>query len=437
MQPLAVDSNVAEAVRLRANWMRMSACFGMMSSVAVVILSYTSSILRENGLGLTSSAVLYAAWLSSSIFLGGQATSMLGSKTTLMVGAALYCTNYACLVLAFVVESLGLITFLVVLGGLANGLGAGLLWTAQGVYFSQTAKAIAEAKGQRVEEVTGELAAPFAAWNLGSEVVLKIALGLVQQLLPDLEPLPWLMVFLIIGVSATVAMVGIETYATTSKVQSLGDRCKGFAKVWAMPELWLLSFMNFTFGMSAGLMNGEINAATSSDPNLGPQFVGFFGAGLSLIATFSQPMYLAITVASNKGIALALGSICFLTIPFGITAFTISTLGWGITMFYVAQGLGRGAYESTNRAVFADFFPGSLADPAFASVALQQALGFTASYTLQAILRNQLTDPEASPDLTSFVYIVTCLAIPIFPGYVIATSIRKNRALSGQTEETL
>jgi hypothetical protein len=47
---------------------------------------------------------------------------------------------------------------------------------------------------------------------------------------------------------------------------------------------------------------------------------------------------------------------------------------------YIAQGVGRGNFESTNKAVFADFFPGSKAEPAFANFVIWTGLSMSIGY---------------------------------------------------------
>merc|ERR1712224_1069917 len=58
--------------------------------------------------------------------------------------------------------------------------------------------------------------------------------------------------------------------------------------------------------------------------------------------------------------------------------------GWGIMIFYVLQGLGRGVYESTNKGIFADTFPGGKGIGAFANCMMQNTLSSTAGFVLGA-----------------------------------------------------
>merc|ERR1712224_848905 len=60
--------------------------------------------------------------------------------------------------------------------------------------------------------------------------------------------------------------------------------------------------------------------------------------------------------------------------------------GWGagIVIFYIFQGLGRGVYESTNKGIFADFFPGEQSVGAFANCILQNTFASTVTFLIGA-----------------------------------------------------
>ena len=49
---------------------------------------------------------------------------------------------------------------------------------------------------------------------------------------------------------------------------------------------------------------------------------------------------------------------------------------------YIIQGIGRGNFESTNKAVFADFFPGAKAEAAFANFVIWSGLSMTIGYAI-------------------------------------------------------
>merc|ERR1712194_298975 len=79
---------------------------------------------------------------------------------------------------------------------------------------------------------------------------------------------------------------------------------------------------------------------------------------------------------------------------------------------YVLQGCGRAVYESTNRGIFADFFPGEKANGAFANQMLQSTLSFTLCFFFSAAL--------PIPVLAAIIFALAGIA---FPAYILATRI--------------
>merc|ERR1719343_367229 len=84
---------------------------------------------------------------------------------------------------------------------------------------------------------------------------------------------------------------------------------------------------------------------------------------------------------------LLFGSLCFVLI--GFLSFISAPdgrgpggWGWGIMVFYVLQGLGRGVYESTNKGVFGDTFPGEQGLGAFANCMVQNTFSSTVGFLL-------------------------------------------------------
>lgn len=60
--------------------------------------------------------------------------------------------------------------------------------------------------------------------------------------------------------------------------------------------------------------------------------------------------------------------------------------GWGLLIFSVLQGSGRAVYESTNKAIFSDFFNGADAQGAFANCFFQMSVASALCFLLQTVL---------------------------------------------------
>jgi len=69
----------------------------------------------------------------------------------------------------------------VLFGAAVGGVGAGLLWTAQGAYFKINANRYAKATGLSDEKANGKFSSTFAACYLGFEVLLKVAGSLIAK----------------------------------------------------------------------------------------------------------------------------------------------------------------------------------------------------------------------------------------------------------------
>merc|ERR1712071_641150 len=115
-----------------------------------------------------------------------------------------------------------------------------------------------------------------------------------------------------------------------------------------------------------------------------------------------------------------LGSVCF----FCIAMLSFATFpdgegpggwGWGIVVFYIFQGMGRGVYESTNKGIFADFFPGEKSVGAFANCMMQNTLASTIGYLMGL----------ASAD-KSEVWILLVCSIVTVPGLIMATKMKQS-----------
>merc|ERR1712023_164940 len=120
----------------------------------------------------------------------------------------------------------------------------------------------------------------------------------------------------------------------------------------------------------------------------------------------------------GKTPVVAAGSLCFLAMavlskigyPNGEG---IAGWGWGILIFHVLQGVGRGVYESTNKAIFADLFSGPLIAGAMANAMVQN----TASSTIGFIINSQ----GASKSLA---WLLLGFAIFNSPGLLIAKKLK-------------
>jgi MFS family permease len=203
--------------------------------------------------------------------------------------------------------------------------------------------------------------------------------------------------------------------------------------LWLSPEIWCLSFTNLTFGFCAGYMNGFVNGSFAKpSPTFGAGSLGTLLATTSLVATLASPMFGFLSQRAGKGLTISIGAACFAAIPASILLATPDKRNgyWGAALIslYILQGMARAVYESTNKAVFADFFPDDKSPPAFAKCMMQNSTAFFASF----ILQNTLTTEQKG----ALAWIVLALAACISPGYLAASKLRR-RASTGLTQSLL
>jgi len=391
--------------------------------VVAVQMAYATSVL-EHQIGYYASSSFYICWLLSCLCLGNVATRRLGSKRAIVCGALLLDVSFAmfaaCAALGGDGGQGGLYDALAITSFVAGGLAAGLFWTGEGAYFARSAELVAESSGLSLESCTSSLAATFAAWNLAEEVVAKLIVSTLQSQ----EVAEWIP--LALACAAALASTALMQAITEPLV--VGDaaaptllRCatvRETVALWGDPNLWLLSMTNFTFGFSGAFLNGKINADYTKT-ELSMSCIGLMMALTACTAALVQRPYRMLADRCGKGVVLCIGAVSFLSIPCLTLVLPMSNIRWWLSVFYLFQGLGRGAYESTNRAVFADFYPAPRSEAAFANVAMQQAAAFSLAFAAA---------PRLGTAGNSMVLMV--LASLIVPCFCLA-HLRRERSLVG------
>eukprot|EP00913_Durusdinium_trenchii_P016235 g15257.t1 len=179
---------------------------------------------------------------------------------------------------------------------------------------------------------------------------------------------------------------------------SLCAKALSAIRLWKDPKTFVLQCTNLTCGFAAAWLGGYIGRFILSKA-LSSEFIGFAGKGLKI----------------GKGPVVALGSLAFLLL--GVLSKFVGhpeTWGWGVLVFYVLMGIGRAVYESTNKAIFADFFPGEASAGAFANVFVFGTAASTAAFTLGA----------TSKDMVEL-QLLMVFAVLTVPGYLLASFIKR------------
>lgn len=145
-----------------------------------------------------------------------------------------------------------------------------------------------------------------------------------------------------------------------------------------------LTPQNMAFGMGTALVTLHVNRVVKTA--LGGSNVGYMAAiTVAVAAVFSALTPLSRFLFRTKLPVMLVGSSAFAAIA--VVAAVMSKqdlvkLHWALCFIYVLRGLGRGVYESANKAVVADFFGDGDRPSAFANVGLQAGLSSTIAYSV-------------------------------------------------------
>mmetsp|Transcript_48594 Transcript_48594/g.150487 ORF Transcript_48594/g.150487 Transcript_48594/m.150487 type:complete len:432 (+) Transcript_48594:56-1351(+) len=413
-----------DAAVLQANFWWMSVCFAVNHGTVTTPLVVATSLLGKN-VANVGNGTLYVFTLLSSLFVAAPLTSIVGLKGSLLLAMLFYCIyvgGFACAALFSGVQALTWFFFLA--GSVCGGLAAGVLWTAQGGYFANTASRIAEARGETREAVTGDLAGKFAFVYLLFEVGSKLAFSGLQGL--GLPPALIGFLFLAVGALALLGMTRVYKLTAQSPRVAILAKLGAVTSLWSDPLIWLLSPTNLTFGFCAAFMNGYVNGNFASQ-ELGKSVVGFLAAITAATAAVLAQLYGLTSTKFGKGPVIVFGAVCFLCIP--LCLFVLHCCGgwgWWLLILYFLQGSGRAVYESTNRAMFSDFFTGSATEGAFANCMFQSSLSFAISFFLQTAL---------SPNTLAAIVLVLASLTPLSYGGALA--LQKSRARKAARDELL
>lgn len=154
---------------LRSSFAFMSACFAVNHGLATVPLVLASSLL-EPRMSFIGMAVFYATATVSSLCVAVPLGAYLGPHLCMVAGMALFGAYVGGFALAICISASWLQWPLWLVASSAGGLAGGLVWTAQGTYYSAVAAALASATGKPAEVITGTLAGSFSFVFLSLEV---------------------------------------------------------------------------------------------------------------------------------------------------------------------------------------------------------------------------------------------------------------------------
>ena len=324
-------------------------------------------------------------------------------------------------------------------GAAIGGIGGGVLWTAQGSYFTQVSDIFAQQSQQDVKESTTYLAGIFAFIYLSEEVMLRTLSTFLMQF-----GFSWSTIFAVyssVAVVATLMMLLVKDYPTSdSSASTVWYKVTAAAQLlWNDPKMKYMIGLNAVFGFAGAFLNsyvnGEVVSVALNDQD--SKYVGILSGWLAAVAAVMSLVFSRVT---NKGAVLIGGALCFFGVAFPfIVQPNTEKMGWGtLILIYTLQGTGRATFEATLKATFADYFAFEK-EGAFANIILQNgissAIGYVLTFWLLCSKPSQYCveyRDSSLHDVLSFEVLVCGTAILAILGYWRASYLSKME--QGQAE---
>ena len=367
------------------NFVTMSALFSANHGCVVSCLALASS--RLGTTGAWQSGILMIAYAASSLLGATYAVKTLGARNALILGMGSYCLYVGCFFVATILgdEHPDQQERAAYLGAVLGGIGAGILWTAQGTYFGLASQEYSSQLRIPVATSNATMAGYHAFLYMSEELVMR----LLSSVLLEFEIASWETIFgiyTLVAVGSTLAMPCIYDYP---KLDSNNGGAFRKATVAAQllqddPKMKHMIGFNALFGFTSAFLNSYVNGqvlpVALNDPD--SKFVGVFSSTISVVAAIASLAFGKFgSNTANNSIILIVGALCFggVVLPFLIQP-DASHYGWVALMgIYSLHGIGRATFEGAWRSTFADYFAYEK-EGAFANIILQNGIASGVGY---------------------------------------------------------
>jgi len=375
--------------------------------------------------GLSSALFLYCAYIAS--FLVARETS----GTTKWVGA--------------------------ILGSVIGGFAAGYLWTAQGPFMQGASKLYApyikkegeeellpSSGGQddRSDEIAKKksnslLAAIFGFTYLVCEALMKVMSTYIPTKFSGGENTIYV-VFTILSVLCAFGMlfiVDLSEVAGTTKKRDESTSLREMLTVktteairllFTDSKMILLYPVQMAFGIAGSFVAYYANGVLVSQcVNDDTNYIGYFAALIAVVAGVCSPIFSFVTrkfLGGKKQYVMILGIVAFLCEMAVYMTYNLKKddLVRGeklcdvkpLVALYVVHGVGRGVWESTNKAVILDFFPND-AMAAFANVIVSSGLASTIGFFMYEFDKSLQDNPVVVTTITVVLCAISLVTYPI------------------------
>jgi MFS family permease len=282
----------------------------------------------------------------------------------MIVGMSMYCCYVGCFWIAVAFPSIAVVSALS--GAAVGGVGAGIIWTGQGSYFSQAAEEHALSMGCEWSSCTASLGGTFAFAYLLEETVLHLSSYFLLH-----WGVAWTTIFALyfaLAVLSTVSMVFVKNFPPSRKREGSDAFDSQWYKVTAALSLLLrdrkmpyLMGLNAAFGFAGAFINsfvsGEVLRIALDDTS--SKTVGLFVSWAAGVAAVASLFFGWFTHDHGKAPVMVFGNLMFIfvALPFIIRPELASWTWPLLLLIYTCQGFGRATFECAVKATFADLFP--------------------------------------------------------------------------------
>jgi MFS family permease len=348
------------------NFYVMAINFSITHGCVTSCLSYGTAELGDD-LGGFGNGTLYICYAFVALFLSSEILMVTGPKKGLILGLWGYCVYVLGFLLALLSKSNDYVAYPVfITSSVIGGCAGGMLWTAQGEYFSREAAEHARLTGLGRGEANAKLAGIFATAYLGMEVVTKcVSTGLFLTV-PNHATTIVFIVYTVLSVISAGIILYISDLGTVGsfKLTRAGisiTKLENVRNLLASDDKRILYLMpmQVSFGLSTSLLIYYVfGTIIANSDHLGADYVGFLAAIIVVVGTIMGIPSAWFTAWAGKEPLMIVGALCFTFIGFTLLFEDDDQLGtWGGIMPYLMlQGLGRGVWENTNKATVADLF---------------------------------------------------------------------------------
>lgn len=372
---------------LTRNFYGLAMAISLSNACATSCLDYASALLG-NRVGGWSSGALFAGYAVSSFFLSKATVTLVGPKQGLLIGVI----SYSVYVIGFLVAVLLInalphfAALIVLLTSTVGGIGGGVLWTSQGLYFTRHTALYAQSTAQEIDGITADFSAIFAVILLSVEVVMK-ALGSFFYGLLGVYGIFAIAVTFIVGVLASIYIItriksldlkGTGDLSYTSVSKDIGAVAR---LVWTDKRVGLLLPFQMAFGLASSFVPYYLfGTVVAGSHSMGLGAVGILSAMVVLVGAVSAVPIAFFANKLGKPAAITAGASCLLLTGLPVWIFSTSWLGTWMLMvpLLCVYGVARAVWETINKAVFVDFFSDDYDKNASAFSAATFANGYAA-----------------------------------------------------------